>query len=76
MDKKNTTESVGVAQARPSTVRFTLDVPAELNLKLKRVAQAEKRSRHAQILVILERVFENGNGSYAQNGSKQKEAEK
>lgn len=65
-----------VAEARPSTVRFTLDVPAELNLKLKRVAQAEKRSRHAQILVILERVFENGNSLFGQNGENEKEAEK
>ena len=76
MDKKNTTESVGVAQARPSTVRFTLDVPVELNKKLVAEAKAEKRSRHKQILIILERVFENGNGSFAQNGEKKKEAEK
>jgi hypothetical protein len=76
MDKKNTTESVGVAQARPSTVRFTLDVPIELNKKLVAEAKAEKRSRHKQILIILERVFENGNGSFGQNGEKQKEAEK
>lgn len=76
MDKKNTTESVGVAQARPSTVRFTLDVPVELNKKLVAEAKAEKRSRHKQILIILERVFENGNGSFGQNGEKKKEVEK
>ncbi len=64
MDKKNTTESV----------RFTLDVPSELNKKLVSEAVKEKRSRHAQILMILENSFGNGNGSHRKNGEKKKEA--
>ncbi len=42
MDKKNTTESVGIAQARPSTVRFTLASPAGMATVAKRQVFPER----------------------------------
>lgn len=39
-------------------VRTTIDLPAELNAKLVREAGRKKRSRHAQMLIALEKFFD------------------
>lgn len=41
-------------------VRTTIDLPLELHEKLAAEAEKEKRSRHAQMLVALERFFDAG----------------
>ncbi len=46
-------------------VTFSLKVPVELNEKILRKAEAERRSRQAQIIYSLEQLFTdapNGNG--------------
>lgn len=46
-------------------VRTTIDLPQDLNEKLLVLCQKTKRSRHAQMLFVLEKFFEtppNGNG--------------
>ncbi len=46
-------------------VRTTIDLPVELNEKLLRSCEKTKRSRHAEMLFILEKSFEtapDGNG--------------
>ncbi len=48
-------------------VRTTIDLPAELNEKLLRLCETTKRSRHAEMLFVLEKFFESPNG----NGKKE-----
>jgi predicted transcriptional regulator len=49
-------------------VRTTIELPAALNEKLLIEAERAKRSRHAQMLIALEKFFESPNG----NGKKEK----
>jgi hypothetical protein len=39
-------------------VRTTIDLPFSLNKKLSAEAEKEKRSRHSQMLFVLEKFFE------------------
>ena len=39
-------------------VRTTIDLPAALNEKLLRLCEKTKRSRHAEMLFVLEKFFE------------------
>ena len=43
-------------------VRTTIDLPAELNEKLLRQCEKTKRSRHAEMLFVLEKSFETPDG--------------
>jgi hypothetical protein len=47
-------------------VRTTIDLPVRLNEKLLAEAEKAKRSRHAQMLIALEKFFET-----AANGKKE-----
>ena len=49
-------------------VRTTIDLPTELNEKLLRLCERTKRSRHAEMLFVLEKFFESPVG----NGKKEK----
>ena len=49
-------------------VRTTIDLPVGLNEKLLRECEQTKRSRHAEMLFLLEKSFEPRNG----NGRKEK----
>lgn len=52
-------------EEKKEVFRTTIDLPAALNTKLLREANKEKRSRHQQMLIALEKFFEitpNGNG--------------
>lgn len=49
-------------------VRTTIDLPVHLHKKLTAEADKEKRSRHSQMLIALEKFFETPNG----NGKKEK----
>ena len=49
-------------------VRTTIDLPIELNKKLLDLCEKTKRSRHAEMLFILEKNFENAPD--ARNGKK------
>jgi len=49
-------------------IRTTIDLPMNLHEKLCAEADKEKRSRHSQMLVALEKFFETPNG----NGKKEK----
>lgn len=44
-------------ETKPDVVRTTIDIPAELNERLVREAKAEKRSRHRQIIYLLEKNY-------------------
>ena len=44
-------------------VRTTIDLPIELNAKLLRECEKTKRSRHAEMLFILEKNFDNAPGA-------------
>ncbi len=48
--------------------RTTIDLPADLNAKLLQSCEKSKRSRHAEMIYLLEKVFETPNG----NGKKEK----
>lgn len=43
-------------------VRTTIDLPADLNEKLLRNCEKSKRSRHAEMIFLLEKSFELPNG--------------
>lgn len=49
-------------------VRTTIDLPLELNERLLKLCEKTKRSRHAEMLFVLEKFFETPNG----NGKKEK----
>jgi len=49
-------------------VRTTIDLPIALNEKLTLAAKLNLRSRHSEMLIALEKVFESPNG----NGKKEK----
>ncbi len=49
-------------------VRTTIDIPVKLHGKLCAEADKERRSRHSQMLIALEKFFETPNG----NGKKEK----
>lgn len=49
-------------------VRTTIDLPTNLHEKLCAEADKQKRSRHSQMLIALEKFFETPNG----NGKKEK----
>lgn len=49
-------------------VRTTIDLPAELNAKLLRNCEKTKRSRHAEMIYLLEKSFDTPNG----NGKREK----
>lgn len=46
------------AKTAKEIIRTTLDIPLELNEKLKAEATANKRSRHGHILFLVEQHFE------------------
>jgi len=48
--------------------RTTIDLPADLNTKLLQRCETTRRSRHAEMVFLLEKVFEQPNG----NGKKEK----
>ncbi len=48
--------------------RTTIDLPADLNTKLLQRCEETKRSRHAEMVYLLEKSFEQPNG----NGKKEK----
>jgi predicted transcriptional regulator len=50
------------------SVRTTIELPRALNEKLVREAEKFRRSRHAQMLIALEKFFETSAG----NGKKEK----
>lgn len=47
---------------QPEIIRTTIDLPADLNEKLLRRCAETKRSRHAEMVFILEKSFETPNG--------------
>ena len=49
-------------------VRTTIDLPAELNRKLLRNCEKTKRSRHAEMIYLLEQSFE----TVSENGKREK----
>lgn len=49
-------------------IRTTIDLPVALNEKLLRRCEETKRSRHAEMVFLLENFFETPNG----NGRKEK----
>lgn len=49
-------------------IRTTIDLPVNLHEKLCAEAEKEKRSRHSQMLIALEKFFETPSG----NGKKEK----
>lgn len=48
--------------------RTTIDLPVALNEKLLRECEKTKRSRHAEMIYLLEKFFDTPNG----NGEKEK----
>jgi len=44
-------------------VRTTIDLPAELNAKLLRNCEKTKRSRHSEMIYLLEKSFETTSGN-------------
>ena len=54
---------------RAEIVRTTIDLPVELNEKLLRRTEQTKRSRHAEMLFLLEKSFET---TQVGNGKKEK----
>lgn len=55
-------------------VRTTIELPAALNEKLSAAAKRAKRSRHAQMLIALERFFETPAAATTAAASPKKEA--
>ena len=47
-----------MAATKTAVVRTTIDLPRELHAKLCAEAGKEKRSRHSQMLIALEKFFE------------------
>lgn len=53
---------MGTKEKEKDFVRTTIDLPIELNEKLYAEAETEHRSRHTQMLYVLEKYFEQSNG--------------
>ncbi len=51
-------------------VRTTIDLPAELNRKLLRNCRTTKRSRHAEMIYLLEKSFETTGGNVGKEKTK------
>jgi hypothetical protein len=47
---------------KTAVVRTTIDLPAELNRKLLQNCEKTKRSRHAEMIYLLEKSFDAADG--------------